>query len=211
MKLLPVLLLVATVLHGQTNPRLKKTIDSLFKVDQNVQLKMLQASSTKASADSMQRLEHIELETFKRHIPMLKGMFQKNGYPSIDMVGKESSKNFFVLIQHADSDPKFQESMLPFLEKLSKTGKVALRDYAYLYDRVQRNTGHQQLYGTQLTFDDGGHLFDSSNKIVYPKDLADPDNVDKRRKAVGLEPIETYYEHALIQLGRPRLGNKTTL
>jgi len=210
MKFLPVFLLVSTMLYGQTNPRLKRTIDSLFEVDQNVQLKMLQASSNKASTDSMRRLYQIEVETFNRQIPLIGEIFQRNGYPSIDMVGKESSKNFFVLIQHADSDPKFQASMLPVLEKLSKTGKVSRRDYAYLYDRVQRNTGRKQLYGTQLTFDSGGRLFDSLNKIIYPKDLADPANVDKRRKAVGLEPIETYYEQALIQLGRPRAGNKTT-
>jgi hypothetical protein len=46
-------------------------------------------------------------------------------------------------------------------------------------------------------------LFDSSKHIIYPKDLADPENIDKRR-TVGLEPLEQYYKSVLEMLGRPR-------
>ena len=69
---------------------------------------------------------------------------------------------------------------------------------------VQRNTGKKQLYGTQLSFDGKGNLFDSTNKIIVPEDLVDPENVDKRRKKMGLEPLEQYYETALKKVGRPR-------
>lgn len=63
------------------------------------------------------------------------------------------------------------------------------------------------MYGTQLSFNDEGNLFDKSNIIIYPSDLADPKNVDKRRKAVGLEPLEEYYEKVLEMLGSPRKIN----
>lgn len=196
--------LLAIGVYGQKNLQLKKTIDSLYEVDQTVQMKLKTLIENKVSFDSVQMQQNIEKQTFDRHIPIIKDIFLKNGYPTDKIVGKETSNHFFLLIQHSDSDPKFQASMLPILKKYSKKGNVAKKDYAYLYDRVQRNTGGQQLYGTQLSFDNNGNLFDSTNKINYPKDLADPVNVDKRRKKVGLEPIEKYYEQTLEFLGRSR-------
>jgi hypothetical protein len=196
--------LIANITYGQTNLELRKTIDSLYEIDQSVQVKIKEAFDNKVKFDSIQKLQDIEMQTFTRHIPVIKDIFLNFGYPTIKMVGQVSSKNYFILIQHSDSDPKFQSSMLPTLKKLSKKGQVSITDYAYLYDRVQRNTGGLQLYGTQLSYDNKGNLFDSSNKIIYPKDLADPANVDKRRKKVGLKPIEKYYEETLEALGRPR-------
>ena len=35
-----------------------------------------------------------------------------------------------------------------------------------------------------------GCFHKDSNKIISPKDLADSNNVDKRRKKIGLKPIE---------------------
>lgn len=194
----------AIIVYGQTNLRMKSTIDSLYEVDQNVQLKLQTLLESKVPFDSIQKQQDIEKKTFDRHIPIIKNIFSKNGYPTDKMVGKETSTNFFVLIQHSDSDPKFQAFMLPILKKYSKTGNVSKKDYAFLFDRVQRNTGKQQLYGTQPSYDNMGNLFDSTNKIIYPKDLADPINVDKRRKKVGLEPLEKYYEKVLETIGRPR-------
>ena len=196
--------LLANIIYGQTNLELKKTIDSLYEIDQNVQVKIKEAFDNKVKFDSIQKLQDIAKQTFDRHIPVIKDIYSRYGYPTIKLVGQEASTHYFTLIQHSDSDPKFQSSMLPTLKSLSKKGQVSKKDYAYLYDRVQRNTGGQQLYGTQLSFDNNGNLFDSSNKIIYPKDLADPNNVDKRRKKVGLKPLEKYYEETLEMLGRPR-------
>jgi len=94
--------------------------------------------------------------------------------------------------------------MLPVIDKQSKKGNVDRKDYAYLYDRIQRNTGGKQLYGTQLSYDKTGNLFDSNNRIIFPADLADPQHVDERRKEIGLEPLEQYYDAVLQMLGRPR-------
>lgn len=201
--------LLINLICGQTNLEVKKTIDSLYEIDQNVQLKFKEAIDNKLNFDSIQKLQAIEMQTFATHIPVIKDIYLKFGYPTIKMVGQSSSKYYFILIQHSDSDPKFQSYMLPTLKKLSKKGQISIKDYVYLYDRVQRNIGKQQLYGTQLSFDNNGNLFDSSNKIICPKDLADPANVDKRRKKVGLVPIEKYYEETLEMFGRPRRKNET--
>jgi hypothetical protein len=162
-----------------------------------VQSRLKNAIDNKVKFDSIQKLQDIEKQTFDRHIPVIKNIYSQFGYPTIEMVGQESSTRYFILIQHADSDPKFQSSMLPTLKSLSKKGEVSIKDYAYLYDRVQRNTGGKQLYGTQLSYGKDGNLFDSLNRIIYAEDLADPNKV-------GLGPIEKYYEQVLEMLGRPR-------
>lgn len=197
-------LLGQILVYGQTNLQLKSKIDSLYKVDQDVQWIIGDAIKNKVPIDSLQKLEKNRTQTFNRHIPILKDLYLKFGYPTIQSVGKESSEHYFIFILHSDSDPKFQSDMLPILKKHLKSGSVSKKDYAYLYDRVKRNTGGKQLYGTQLSFDGNGNLFDSNNKIMLPKDLADPETVDKRRKKMGLQPIEKYYEETLEAFGRPR-------
>ncbi|PZR26122.1 MAG: hypothetical protein DI535_15715 [Citrobacter freundii] len=189
---------------GQTNPELANTIDSLYQVDQDVQWKYKELHERNAPLDSIKAQEQLKLAAYARHILIIKEIYEHWGYPTAAMVGEEASHHFFVLIQHADSDPGFQKQMLPILDKLSIKKKISRKDYAYLYDRVQRNTGGKQRYGTQPTYGKGGTLFDEQNKIILPPDLEDPRNVDKRRMKVGLEPLEKYYESILELLGRPR-------
>ncbi|MFT3738278.1 MAG: hypothetical protein QM786_05940 [Breznakibacter sp.] len=192
--------------HCQTNLILKQTIDSLYDIDQSVQWELKRLIENNAGKDSIRIQDSIKKETYKRHIPILKNIYQENGYPANELVGSETSSHFFVLIQHADNDLEFQSSMLPVLRDLSTKGKISKKDYAYLYDRVQRNSGGKQRYGTQLSFDNRGNLFDADDNIIYPKDLENPEKVDKRRKKMGLEPIVEYYENVLKALGRPRRG-----
>lgn len=199
-KLLIIIVLIGTKVLGQTHSLLAKRIDSLYNVDQVVQLRFKELNEQNAPNDTIQKQAALQKETFIRQTIIIKDIYNTYGYPTINMVGEESSHNYFVMIQHADNDLDFQEQMLPVLDKLSKKGKAVRKDYAYLYDRVQRNRRGKQLYGTQLTFGKNG-LFDANNKIVYPPDLADPKHVNARRKSVGLEPIEEYYEKTMEFLG----------
>jgi hypothetical protein len=52
-------------------------------------------------------------------------------------------------------------------------------------DRVLVRDGKKQLYGTQHKFSEDGGL--------VPLPIEDAANVDKRRKAIGLEPLAEYY------------------
>lgn len=59
-------------------------------------------------------------------------------------------------------------------------------NYAYLTDRVAINSGQLEEYGTQVVYEGPG-----LGKAV-PKSLRDPLNVNKRRAAIGMEPLESY-------------------
>ena len=63
-------------------------------------------------------------------------------------------------------------------------GEVSTKDIAYLTDRVLLAEGKPQRYGTQF-------LKDSAGKWV-PKTLEDPDHVEERRRAVGLQSLADY-------------------
>ncbi len=71
------------------------------------------------------------------------------------------------------------------MEKEVNKGNASAHNYAYLLDRVNINSGLAQVYGTQLEYKDG--------KAVAKK-LANPKEVNKRRTAVGLEPLEEYLQ-----------------
>jgi hypothetical protein len=200
--------LFATGANAQVNHQLAKTIDSLYEADQSVQIRLMEMSQRNAPQDSLKMQDSLKKATYINGLQLSKKIYAQYGYPTKKLVGADASHHFFILIQHADSDPHFQVEMLPVLDKLSKSGDISRKDYAYLYDRVQHNTKGKQLYGTQPAYDKSGNLFDSNNKIIYPPDLADPENVDKRRKEVGLGPIEEYYESILQMLGRPRQKTK---
>jgi hypothetical protein len=159
-------------------------IDSLFFVDQSIQQEALRAFQRTGSIDTFKVYEKLEFQTFARHTPILKTIINKYGYPTFEKVGAESSSNFFVLIQHSDQDVAFQSKMLGLIKKQVYKKQVNGYNYAMLFDRVQLNNGKEQLYGTQLDYDQMGNAF--------PKRLKDKENVNKRRSKFGLNKLEEY-------------------
>ena len=159
-------------------PSLKKQIDSLKVIDQQVQQDFIQAGK-----EERPNLLKMENETFIRHTTLLKEMLKKYGFPNFDKVGKESSNNYWLCVQHCDHDLKFQEKVLKLMKKEVKSKKANSTNFAYLTDRVNLNSGKPQIYGTQVTYKD---------RTAIPKELKNAATVNKRRKEMGLEPIEEY-------------------
>ena len=170
------------------NPKLKSLIDSLYQIDQKVQQDFIDAFQRGASMDSIKIYEDLKKKAFIRHIPIIKKIVNEHGYPTVDKVGKESSINFFPLIQHSDNDIDFQSNMLPLIKNQVVKKLVSGWEYAYLYDRIKINTGKEQLYGTQLNYD-------NQNNAI-PQKIKDKENVNKRRQALGMESLEEYLAKA---------------
>ncbi len=122
----------------------------------------------------------------KRNRTRLKEIIKTHGYPTRKMVGKEAMNGIFLIIQHADGDKDWQKSQLPFIEKAVKRGDMDGQNYAYLFDRIRRNSGQKQLYGTQFS------KIDPQTKTIELAETEDMANLDKRRKEVGMMPIAMY-------------------
>lgn len=154
-------------------------IDSLALVDQKVQQDFQESFKT----GEIQKYEKLKKEAFIRHTPILKAIFNKYGYPNYDLVGKKGANNYWLCVQHCDHDLKFQQQVLTGMEKDVKANKADGKNYAYLTDRVNVNSGKPQLYGTQVDWKDDS---------AVAKELKDPDTVNQRRASVDLGTLEEY-------------------
>ncbi|MFK7953534.1 MAG: DUF6624 domain-containing protein [Ekhidna sp.] len=111
-------------------------------------------------------------------------IFNTYGYPGFNLVGENGSNNYWLIVQHCDFDPAFQERVLIGMEEEVRKGNADKRSYAYLVDRVRVNFGEKIVYGTQVTYNRFGQ--------AIPKNLEDSANVDARRAEVELEPLVNY-------------------
>ena len=163
-------------------PRLSKTLDSLAYVDQWPMQQMFKQLPDSAGRN----LEAVEKINFAHHQPLLEKIIRQYGYPGFRQVGEKSANNFWLLVQHADAHPDFQRRVLQLMQPQVKLKNASPVNYAYLTDRVAINAGQPEEYGTQVEYAGSG-----LGKAV-PKSLRDPQNVNKRRAAIGMEPLENY-------------------
>lgn len=183
--LLIIIVTVPAIAVAQTailHPKLSKTLDSIAYVDQWPMQQMFRQLPDSAGRN----LEDVENINFARHQPVLEVIIKQYGYPGFRQVGEKSANNFWLLVQHADAHPDFQRQILKHMALEVKAKNASPVNYAYLTDRVAENSGQPQEYGTQVIYEGPG-----LGKAV-PKSLRDPQNVNKRRAAIGMEPLESY-------------------
>ena len=117
------------------------------------------------------------------HVVRVAGILDEKGWPGKNKVGNQADNCVFIVIQH--SDLKTMQKYLPMMRTAVKEGKTEAQWLALLEDRVALGEGRKQTYGSQL-------YYDKKTKTSFVAPLEDPDNVDIRRKSVGLEPMADY-------------------
>jgi len=113
----------------------------------------------------------------------MKELIAEHGWPTKSMVGGDGTRSAWLLVQHADHDLPFQRKCLALMEGLKDTGEVSSGDLAYLTDRVRVNAGEPQVYGTQFHIVEG---------VRQPQPITDREQVDERRKSMGLSTLQEY-------------------
>lgn len=116
----------------------------------------------------------------------LKSIVDDLGWPGRSMVGEDGAHAAALLAESADYDPKLQKRCLELLADAVALGEAAPGDLARLTDRILLNDGQDQLYGTQLLFE---------NERWMPPRLHEPMRVDERRAAMSLEPLADQIAH----------------
>jgi hypothetical protein len=138
---------------------------------------------------ALQAVRDIDTQNGRR----LSEILDTHGWPGNRLVGKPAASAAWLLAQHQDNDSALQQRCLDLLKDAVSRDDASGTDLAYLTDRVRTHQGQPQIYGTQLHGDAGGQ------QVPFP--VADPDHLDERRAALGLDPEARYVERVNLTFG----------
>lgn len=116
------------------------------------------------------------------NLAVIQNIIDNRGWLGADIIGKKGTSTLFLVIQH--SDISTQEKYLPIMRNAVIDGKMLAGNLALTEDRVLLRKGERQLYGTQIGTNRDG------TRYIAP--ISDPENVNERRKRIGLSSIEEY-------------------
>jgi hypothetical protein len=156
--------------------QLRRELLALREEDLRVREQVFQGSSLFAGYHP--RME----EVHRRNAARLNEIIAKHGWPGYSLVGQDGAAAAWFIAQHAIGDPPFQRRCLELLREALTGGEVSPAQPAFLEDRISYFEGRPQIYGTQFEPDEHG--------LLRPYPIADPEQVNERRKAVGLNTIE---------------------
>jgi len=113
---------------------------------------------------------------------LMRGLLEQWDWIDRQRFGAKISEYAWLLVQHADDHPEFQQLTLSRMAPYLSGGGVKKAHYAYLFDRVAVNAGEKQRYGTQPIWEctADGHL------ELQPTE--DPEHIDERRASLGMKP-----------------------
>lgn len=134
---------------------------------------------------------------FPNNEELIKHIIDNFGFISIKEYGLETFGNMALLVQHLDNTEDnnkyrlrylnyFKSNLIdPKIERDADIIELFYDFYALLTDRYLLYTGRKQLYGTQYSINPI-----TKNKTLDP--VEDPENLNKRRAALGLVSHEEY-------------------
>lgn len=115
----------------------------------------------------------------------------KDGWPRIEEIGEQGNITICNVLQH--SSPKIRLKYLPLMRQATKNKQLSPWLLARTEDRIATDRGELQIYGGQIKYYPETNTFD-----VWP--IVDPENVDKRRAEIGLEPMAEYLKNRRFSL-----------
>lgn len=130
-------------------------------------------------------LQPVKQQIYRQNQRWLQQQIQVSGWFDISKTSVDAAQAAWLMVQHADWDPQWQQQILQLLQPKVKQGEFQPRYFAYLTDRVAINTGQPQLYGTQ-------GACDHQSGQWQPFAVANAAQLDLNRQAMELEPIGQY-------------------
>ncbi len=164
--------------------KLKNQLEQVLKDDQDLrkQLPELEKKYGLKSDEVKKQWDLIE-EKDKINLNIVTKLLDEKGFPTQDVVGGTAVTAVFLVIQH--SDQKTREKYMPMFREAALKGELPNSSYALLKDRTDLGQGKKQTFGSQI-------MTDANTGKSFVRPLEDPENVDKRRAEVGLDPISNY-------------------
>lgn len=112
----------------------------------------------------------------------LRAIFAQMTWGELRDISPNAAEQSFSLISHSD-DIDFKKDMAAQFEPLAREGIIPGERYANLVDDIALSENSGQVYGMN---------FECHHGVYQPKPVIDPANLNARRAAIGLSPIEQY-------------------
>ena len=135
-------------------------------------------------------------EIVKENYETMLQLLDANGWPTYTNVGKLAADAPLLVINHHEDDA-VRKRYLKKIKQSCLDGEGSCMEYAKIQDRILVNENQPQIYGMQFRYNEA--------RTLEPFPIIDPEYVDQRRAAIGLEPLAVYlkrkinYEWTVIQ------------
>jgi hypothetical protein len=184
--------------QSKFNKELAAILDTVYHDDQSSRIKIdsLQKLFGWKSEQVQSLVKKIQIQD-SINLVKVKNMIDTYGWLGPEEVGKQGSQTIFLVIQHADS--LTQVTYFPVMPQAVRNGKARPQDLVLLEDRILTDQGKEQVYGSQVRQNEAGKF------EFFP--IKDEPNVNKRRAAVGLQPLEEYAKYFDIKYVLPKSKN----
>lgn len=118
-------------------------------------------------------------------IAWLATIVAEHGWPGHALVGAEAAAAASRLVQHAREHLDFRRRCLELMREAAGRRDLPWREVAYLTDELRVDEGCPQVYGTK---------FEPVAGRLEPWPVEEPERVDQRRAAYGMEPLADHTE-----------------
>ena len=173
--------LITFISFGQKTVSLRIPLEEIYKENlslrKNVMPTVQQYGFESPQMDSLDRkITHFDSAS----LVYVKKILDKYGWVGKSKIGEMANQAIYTTIQHSPN-PDDRVQYFPLLQESCEIGESQKSDMATMYDRIQIESSKNQLYGTQSRMVEG-------QLELYP--IEDAQNVNKRRKNVGLRKLK---------------------
>ncbi len=123
----------------------------------------------------------LEEKNVSENTERLLELLDEYGWPTATQVTEYAAAGAALIINHASYE--LRSKYFPLLKEAFERGEAQPLRFAKMQDRLLVEEGKQQLYGTQIKFE-------NLERTPYP--IKEPEFVDKRRAEIGLGPLAPY-------------------
>ncbi|WP_298518719.1 DUF6624 domain-containing protein [uncultured Kordia sp.] len=163
---------------------IKAELDTIWGMEQTP-IRQRDAARRKHGIDSeqFQKYQKIYKKNHAINEKKVKEILDTYGWPTQETRGERGNWTLCNVLQHSDNTVRIH--YLPMMKQAVKDGRLEARFLVRAEDRIATEKGELQLYGGQMKYYPETKSFN-----VWP--VYDPANIDKRRAALGLEPIAPF-------------------
>ena len=165
------------------NSALVKLLDTIYRTHQSYRFQAVIVKNTYGKeSEEIKDVKNAIHQKDSLNLFLVKHLIDTYGWLGKNVVGVNGNFTIALIMLHADLST--QEKYLPLMREAYKKSNVDPYDLALLEDLVALREGKQQIYGSNLvTFDE---------KKYYISAIIDPENVNSRRAALGLNTMNEY-------------------